>query len=129
VQGKPTLDFTNWFAVSPTIKAITNQVTWCLTLPSAYHFFRLAEGLSPLSAGPPIVINATAFSTNGFIWQWSADPELRFGVEWTELLAPPYWQPFPAAITATNGVFTFSDDGSWSGGFDPNRYYRIQVLP
>jgi hypothetical protein len=128
VQGKPDLDFADWFAVSPTLRAVTNELTWCHPLPSAYHYFQLAEGLSPLSAGPPMQINVTSFGTNGFTLQWTADPSLRFGIEWTEFLVPSYWQPFRAAVISTNGTFTFIDDGSESGGFDPNRYYRIQKL-
>jgi len=129
VQGKPNLDFTNWFAVSPTLKAVTNQITWCLELPSPYHFFQLVEGLSGLSVGPPTMLTGLSFGTNVFSWQWTADPSLRFGVEWTEVFVPPYWQPFPAAVTSTNGTFLFIDDGSLTGGFDPARFYRIQVLP
>ena len=61
----------------------------------------------------------------------STSPRLAFevGVEWTEVFVPPYWQPFPAAVTSTNGTFVFIDDGSLTGGFNPMRFYRIQVLP
>ncbi len=129
VQGKPDLDFTNWFAVSPTLRAETNTLTWCLTLPSAYHYFRLVEGLSALSVSPPMEITTTIFSTNQFSLQWTADPSLKFGVEWTQLWDPAYWQPLPGTIVSTNGTFSFTDDGSQTGGFDPTRYYRIQLLP
>ncbi len=129
VQGKTDLDATNWIAVSTTLRATTNSLTWCVTLPSAYHFFQLAEGLSPLSVDPPMSAIGTTFGTNLVSLQWTADPSLRFGVEWTQFIAPALWQPFPSPIVSTNGTFTFTDDGSQTGGFDPSRYYRIQLLP
>ena len=45
VQGKTNVNDANWVAVSPTIAATDVFTTWCITLPSACHFFRVSEGL------------------------------------------------------------------------------------
>jgi hypothetical protein len=45
VEALPTLSDTNWTVVSPTITAVGSQTTWCLALPSNYHYFRVREGL------------------------------------------------------------------------------------
>jgi hypothetical protein len=45
VQGKAKVNDANWVAVSPTIAATDVLTTWCITLPSAFHFFRVSEGL------------------------------------------------------------------------------------
>jgi subtilisin-like proprotein convertase family protein len=45
MQGKTNVNDANWVAVSPTIAATDVLTTWCITLPSACHFFRVSEGL------------------------------------------------------------------------------------
>ena len=128
VQGQVDLSTTNWFALSPTIRATNNWITWCVNLPSPYNFFRIADGLSPLSAGPAVVAGTVTPGAGVFSFTWFSTPGLRFGVEYTDTLFPPYWQPFPLAITSITGEYIFTDDGSLTGGFTPNRFYRIQVL-
>jgi hypothetical protein len=45
VQGLTDLDNTTWVTVSPTLTATDVLTTWCLPLPSPYHFFRVVEGV------------------------------------------------------------------------------------
>lgn len=47
VEGLTDLSSTGWQPVSPTVSAFDYATTWCLTLPSGYHFFRVVEGLAP----------------------------------------------------------------------------------
>ena len=45
VQGIVDLMDRNWTTISPTITATSDLTTWCVPLPSPYHFFRVVEGL------------------------------------------------------------------------------------
>jgi hypothetical protein len=130
VQGKPDLNATAWIPVSQTIRATTNYITWCVQLPSVYHYFRLVEGLSPLSVANQIAFTGMSSGTNGGITlTWTAPPNQRFVAEWTPTLFPPSWRPYPDYITSTNTTYTFTDDGSKTGGLGTNRYYRFFLVP
>jgi hypothetical protein len=129
VQGKANINDRAWLPVSGTLRATTTDLTWCIDLPSPFHFFRLVEGLSPLSATDDVAFSTVSFGTNGLILQWTAPPNLRFGVEWTTSLAPPRWQPYPDYITSTTTTYTFVDDGSKTGGLGTNRFYRVFLVP
>jgi len=39
------------------------------------------------------------------------------------------WTTFINVITSTNGTFSFTDDGSNSGGFGGNKFYRVRTVP
>jgi hypothetical protein len=43
VQAKTNLTDSAWTTASPPIIAADHQTTWCLPLPSAYHYFRLHQ--------------------------------------------------------------------------------------
>jgi hypothetical protein len=45
VQGKSSLEDTNWTTVSTTITASDFLTTYCVALPSPFHFFRVHEGI------------------------------------------------------------------------------------
>ena len=129
VQGKADLNAAAWLPVSPTIKATGTSLSWCIQLPSPYHFFRLAEGLSPFSAGNPITFTGMSAGTNGVTLTWTAPANQRYGAEWSPTLFPPSWRPYPDYITSTNTTYTFTDDGSKTGGLGTNRFYRFFLLP
>jgi len=129
VQGKANLSSPVWVPVSPTIRATGTSISWCMPLPSAYSFFRLAEGLSPLSSGSPGVFTVMSFTPGNLQLQWNAPSGLRFVAEYTESLFPPVWQPYPDYITSTNTVYTFIDDGSRTAPLGPTRYYRFFQVP
>jgi hypothetical protein len=127
VQGKAALDDPHWATVSPTIVASDVFASFCVTLPSPYHFFRISEGLV-LGYPPPVITRITA-STNGIFLHWSSSADNQFIVQWSPSLAPSAWAPFTNLITSTNGTFSFHDDGSQSGGLGPTRFYRLRQLP
>lgn len=118
-----------WVPVTPTIKATSTTLNWCITLPSPYTFFRLREGLSPLSSSNPMTFTAAGYSAGSAEMQWNALPGLRFVAEYTETLFPPVWQPYAGYITSTNTVYTFNDDGSRTAPLGPTRYYRFFQVP
>ncbi|HEY9173046.1 MAG TPA: hypothetical protein VI136_12235, partial [Verrucomicrobiae bacterium] len=45
VQGLTDLGSTAWVTVSPTVTATGGQTSWCVSLPSSYHYFRVVEGV------------------------------------------------------------------------------------
>jgi hypothetical protein len=120
-----------WDVVSPTITATGYSTTWCLPLPSQYHFFRVHEGLSALAtptAGPP-AISGIVRNGAGVTIRWTADATNQFRVQWANALPTAAWNTLSTTITSANGNFSFTDDGSQTGGLGAQRYYRLQQLP
>jgi hypothetical protein len=128
VQAKSALDTNAWTTISPTITASDFSTTYCVALPSPFHFFRVREGLV-LVAQPPVISSLVA-SSKGVLLQWSATSGARFHVQWTDMLASPAcWTSFPNVISSTNSSFSFSDDGSQARPLSAMRYYRLEQLP
>jgi len=128
VEAKASLSDAAWIPVSPTLRATSSQITWCLPLPSPYHFFRLAEGLSPLSAGSPVTISSMTFAPGGLTLQWTAPANQRFCIEWSDSLLGP-WKPYPDYITSATTTYTFTDNGTKTAPLGAGRYYRIFSTP
>ena len=91
-----------------------------------------------LLAPPPIFISGITYTniggTNGFLLTWLAPTNDVFQVQWSDTLSPANWQFFTNFIyytgppTPTNGWFSFFDDGSQTGGFGPQRFYRLLLV-
>jgi hypothetical protein len=128
VQGLTDLSSTNWATISPNIVATDYSTTYCIPLPSIYHFFRVGQGLSTNIASGTIGITSIVRLTNGVLLQWTAPTNYQFKVQWTPAIPAATWNVFSNVVTSTNGVFTFFDDGSQSGGFSATRFYRLQQL-
>jgi hypothetical protein len=97
--------------------------------------FQVAFGFAPTIAVSNFSITATNIGgTNGFLLTWFAPTNDLFQVQWTDNLAPPAWNTFTniigytGSVTPTNGLFSFFDDGSQTGGFGPMRFYRLILL-
>lgn len=130
VQAKVTLSDTNWVDHSDTITATDVVTTYCVPLPSPYHFFRVIEGVAVNPASPvQIPIGRITVTPGGVKIEWQAPTSYRFNVEYSDVL-PPVWTTIPGGpITSTDGNFTFTDDGTLTGGLPPIRFYRIVVVP
>ncbi|TSA40940.1 MAG: hypothetical protein D4R57_01275 [Verrucomicrobiales bacterium] len=129
VQGKPDLLVTNWTTLSPQIIAVDFSTTWCIPLPSPYHFFRVGEGLVLSTFVPPPRLRSITAGTNGITLRWNGPVTARYNVQWSPTIAPPVWTSFTNVITSTTGLFQFLDDGTQTGGFGVTRYYRLILLP
>jgi hypothetical protein len=129
VQGRPNLTTPGWTNVSPTITATSTQTTWCVTLPSPYSFFRVVEGLAPAPSPGTIPFSSVQVATNGVVLKWVAPISYRFQVQWSPALVPASWTTFTNIVTSATGVFTFTDNGSQTGGLGTQRYYRLLLLP
>ena len=132
VQGRTNITDPDWDTISPTLTATNTSTSWCLPLPSPYHFFRIREGLVLVPDAPPpppqVLITRVCYSTNGVLLQWTAPTNSQFGVQWTPCF-PPTWADFADTVLSTNGDFSFLDDGSQTGGLGPARFYRLRLLP
>ena len=129
VQAKAGITDTNWVPVSPTVTASDVLASYCVPLPSPYHFFRVHEGLVLVPVIVPLRISSITMSTNGVLLTWSAPGSNQFQVQWTASLSPPAWNTFTNLLSPTNGTASFLDDGSQSGGLAGPRYYRLQQMP
>ncbi len=129
VQGKTAAGDTNWTDISPTITAMDVLSSYCVPLPSPYHFFRIFEGQSHFVALQSIRLTQIQYGAEGVQLGWTAPPDSQVKVQWTPSLSLPAWNTFTNVITNTAGAGSFFDDGTQSGGLDATRYYRLQQLP
>lgn len=129
VQGKPDLLVTNWTTLTPTITAVDYTTTWCLPLPSLFHYFRVGEGFVLGTYVPPPRIQSITYGTNGVTLRWNGPVTAQYNVQWTTTLVPPVWNTFTNVITSPTGLFEFLDDGTQSGGLGGPRFYRLLQLP
>jgi hypothetical protein len=99
--------------------------------------FHLTSSVAIAPVNFASIIYTNIAGTNGFWLTWFAPSNDLFQVEWSPSL-PPVWTtfPLPPAIgfntnfpaSATNAQFNFFDDGSQTGGFGTNRFYRLILL-
>ncbi len=129
VEGKPDLSVTNWTTLSPTLTAVDFTTTWCLPLPSPFHFFRVSEGLALSTFVTPPVIRTITVTPGGVLLGWNGPLTATYNVQWTPTLVPPAWTSFTNIVTSATGQFQFLDDGSQTGGLGSPRYYRLLLLP
>jgi subtilisin-like proprotein convertase family protein len=130
VQGKTDLQTTNWVTIAPQVIATGYLATYCIPLPSPYHFFRVGEGVG-LPSGPVAVgISSITVNGSGVLLQWSALTNHQYQVQWaTSLASPVVWNTFSGSVSSTSGNFSFLDNGSQSGGLGVRRFYRLRQLP
>lgn len=128
VEGRADLSSTNWTVVSPTILAVTNTSEYCLSLPSAYNYFQVAEGVVVSSFAVPPTISAT-YTNGGFLLLWNGPVTARFQPEWSPFIPATSWNLFSNIVTSATGQFSFFDDGLQTGGFGATRFYRVLLLP
>jgi subtilisin-like proprotein convertase family protein len=89
--------------------------------------FQVAFGFAPTNAMSNFSITTT---NGGFLLQWQGPTNLQYEIQWTTNLAPPVWQTvlnpvINVVVTATNGHYSWFDDGSLTGGFGPMKFYRV----
>ena len=125
MQGKTDLLSTNWVTVSPTVTAPDVLASYCVPLPSPFHFFRVHEGLVIVPAAGSLRIASIILGPNGVLLGWNTPSSNQWQVQWTTSLSPPAWNTFTNLVCPTNGAASFLDDGSQSGSLGGPRYYRL----
>lgn len=127
VQGRTTIVAPGWDDIA-TVTATSDYTTYCIPLPSPYQYFQVVPAGSPsVSTNAPAISNIT-YSPTGVVLNWTGPTTARYQVQWSSTL-PPVWNTFTGTVTSTTGNFTYTDDGSQSGGLTGPRYYRLILLP
>ena len=126
VQRTPILNPTTWTDASPTITAVGYTTTYCVPITGTMSYFRVIEGnSSATAAAPSVIISSIRVTPGGVVLNWFGPVNSTFHVQWANALPATPWNTFVAPVTSTNGIFTFTDDGSQSGGLGPLRFYRL----
>jgi len=131
VQGKANLVSPIWDTISPTITAFDYTTEHCIPLPTPYTVFRVVEGVV-VSPSPPLptVITGLNVSPGVVTMTWFGPLGASFQVEFTDTLIPLNWQPAGPPVTSVNEVFSYTDDGTFTGSPPTgSRYYRVIQLP
>jgi subtilisin family serine protease/subtilisin-like proprotein convertase family protein len=127
VQGRTNIVAPSWDDIA-TLTATGPYTTYCVPLPSPYQFFQVVPAGSPsVSTNAPAISNIT-YSPTGVVLNWTGPTTASYQVQWSSTL-PPVWNTFTGTVTSTTGNFTYTDDGSQSGGLTGPRYYRLILLP
>jgi len=132
VQGTIDLVSSPWLAATPTITATNSEVTYCLSLPTPFKFFRIAEGWGLPAGGPSATatnLTITPHRPSGYLLNWNSSPNQQFGVSWSPTIPSTYWNTFTNIVTSTNNSYFFIDDGSQTRGLRSTRFYRLFSLP
>jgi subtilisin-like proprotein convertase family protein len=131
VEGKVALSDPQWTTVSALVTGGETQTSWCVPLPSPYHFFRVRQWLGAAAPGATSLPSTMTISreTNGIVIRWSGPNTNVYQVQWTASLSAASWQSFSNNVTSATGAFSFTDDGTQSGGLGPTRFYRLVRLP
>ena len=73
--------------------------------------------------------------TNGFLVQWQGPTNFQYEIQWTpSLMSPMAWHTvlnpvINVFVTATNGHFSWFDDGTLTGGTANLKFYRVLGAP
>ena len=126
VEAKTNLADPTWTVISPAITATDTTTTYCVPISGSQMFFRVVEAASP--AVPVINFSSLLLTRGGFVLNWTAPATDRFQVQFATNL-PPVWMTIPDIVISPDGNFTFTDDGSQTGGLGALRFYRLLLLP
>ncbi len=87
----------------------------------------------PASAGGALRINPLVTVVNGVAtFTWQTVPGLRFQIQYATTIPPDgiiVWTIVPGEVTSLTGDYSFTDDGSQTGGQTAFKIYRIVQLP
>jgi hypothetical protein len=87
----------------------------------------------PAGSSGDITINPDVTVVNGVVtFTWTAAPNLKFQVEYATSIpdsGPIVWTRVPGIITSGTNDYSFTDDGSQTGGPAPFKIYRVVRVP
>jgi hypothetical protein len=94
-------------------------------------YFHLLSATN-IGAITDLTITATKIGgTNGFLLQWQGPTNFQYEIQWTiDLLPPIIWNTvlnplINETVTATNGHFSWFDNGTLTGGLGTLKFYRV----
>lgn len=108
-----------------TVASNTLTIYYTLSTWNPYTLVRMRSDFT--ITHPPKIITLSHSGTN-FTFSWSAPTNVSFRVDYSTVL-PPIWSTFTNNITSGDGNFSFTDDGSQSGGLNGTKLYRVRAEP
>jgi subtilisin-like proprotein convertase family protein len=97
--------------------------------PAPFKLYRVLAGSAP---SPPTFSPTLSLSGTVATLTWTANAGLNFEVQYAAGIPASgtlTWSTLTGPITYANGVYTFTDDGTQSGGFTGFKMYRVVQLP
>ncbi|MGH7992287.1 MAG: hypothetical protein ACREDQ_02145, partial [Limisphaerales bacterium] len=103
----------------------TNGVPVTIGLVFYFHFVFI----NPITG--PTITETNINGTNGFLVQWSGPTNYQYTIQWKTNLAPAFlWNTVVNPVVnlvyiPPNGHYSWLDDGSLTGGWSPQKFYRV----
>ena len=72
--------------------------------------------------------SAASYSGGRISLKWAVGNGVQYAVQWKNTLTGP-WNTITPTTTVTNGVATFTDNGSQTAPLGATRFYRLVQLP
>ena len=111
---------------SPSLFFAVDGYDLCTGLGSPAGQFLIDALASPPQSGVPIPGFQAVSQTGGAItFSWATSPGVNYQVQYRTNLAQGTWQNLGSAFTATSATLSASN----SMGPDPQRFYRVLILP
>jgi subtilisin-like proprotein convertase family protein len=124
-----------------TAQLVTSSVSQ-LSPAVVYHYQAIAFNSAGTNHGADLTFTNPAqpvflsivSTNNGYLLSWYAPTNYQFKVQWTSILGTNQWSTFTntvmytGPVTPTNGLFTFFDNGSQSGGLGANHFYQLELV-
>ena len=105
---------------------ITNSTLFIYYTLSTWNPYTVVKMRSAFTIAPVIDPASLVKPDKSFSFTWSAPTNITYQVDYSTNLASG-WATFTNLITATNGTFNFTDDGTNSGGFGSTKFYRLRT--
>ncbi|HEV2434524.1 MAG TPA: hypothetical protein VG077_00865, partial [Verrucomicrobiae bacterium] len=93
--------------------------------------FGYVSAITNVFISGPTITATNINGTNGFLLQWSGPTNDQYTIQWKTNLAPAFlWNSVSNPVinvtyTPTNGDYSWFDDGSLTGGWPPEKFYRV----
>jgi len=133
-QIAPSGDFV-WIDIPGTVTSATTLYTFIddgsLTGgPAPQKFYRvILEGGTPVDTSITVNISMAGGTV---VLDWNSLPNLKFKVQYAPDIPGSgviNWSDVPGTVTSATGSYSFTDDGSQTGGKDKTKFYRVVLIP
>ncbi len=105
---------------------ITNATLYIYYTLSTWNPYCVVKMRSAFAIQP--VIGSPVHTKTNFSFSWLAPANQIYQVDYSTNFFTA-WKTLTNLVTSTNGIFNFSDAGTYSGGFGTNKFYRLRTSP
>jgi hypothetical protein len=106
--------------------SISNSTLYIYYTMSTWNPYTVVKMRSAFNIVPMIDPTSISLAENQISFSWIAPTNENYQVAYSSNLQFG-WTTITNIITATNGTFNFSDDGTRTGGLGTTKYYRVQT--